>query len=826
MIRTISLDGAWHFRERSSSDWQVGQVPGCVQLDLLHLGEVPDPFYRLNEIAMYALEEKEWVYARTFTLDAEDLHSSAVQLVFEGIDTLADVFLNDVHLGRVENMFTPHVFDVSDLVRVGENRVEVRFESPTTAIAQMVKCSPFSLASSCDIARPYIRKAQYNYGWDWGPRITQVGLWRPVSIRLIDRAAVVDPFCYTVAIANHSARLRVTANVDSYVQEKLTAEVTLSLNGQVVARTVAAVEVGMGATALSADLKVANPAFWWPNGMGSQPLYDVSIRLLAGDALVDESTFRTGIRTVEIIQEPDTKGKTFIVAVNGVKVFCKGADWIPADSLLPRLTRDDYYQYITLTRDANMNMLRIWGGGIYEDPAFYEACDEMGIMVWQDFMYACAQYPDEMDWFQDQARDEAVSVVTALRNHPSIVLWCGNNENNWGFDEWWHNGVPKYLGNYVYREILPDVCATLDPSRPYWVSSPYGGEHPNCAEEGDRHQWTVWSNWQDFDGYKKDTGRFLSEFGFQAMPNWKTVLSFTEPEDRSILSPVILGHNKMVEGTERLVRFLAGRVGFPKDLQSFTYLTQFNQAEAIKTGVEHWRQHKYSTSGTLYWQLNDCWPVASWACLDYYKRKKGLYYYSRRFYDQILPVLDLKDDQIVLRVVNDLRCETVANARVAAYRLDGTKLAERTFDLLLPGDEVVTAKKFDLAELGIGYSPRVLPRDGVGTTNPVECNGELLDAVLYVEVQAEGLTYRNYKVFDRFRSLALKPAAIQAHVVEGAITLTSSVPAFGVFVEPANDVDLDDNCLILEPGVPYTVRCSGIAGETQVFSLTDLVARI
>ncbi|MHB1296022.1 MAG: glycoside hydrolase family 2 protein [Anaerolineae bacterium] len=826
MIRTISLNGAWQFRDRASSDWKVGQVPGCVQLDLLRLGEVPDPFYRLNEIAMYGLEDKDWVYARTFALTAEDLGSSAVQLAFDGIDTLADVYLNGVHLGRAENMFTPQVYDVTDLVQEGENNVEVRLESPTTSIAKMAQCSPLSLASSCEAARPYIRKAQYSYGWDWGPRITQVGLWRSVSIRLIDRAAVAEPFCYTESLFNHSARLRVTADVDCYVESALAAEVTVSLRGQAVAQTVVSVEGDTAGPGLRATLTVTNPLLWWPNGMGAQPLYDVTIRLLAGETLVDETTFRTGIRTVSLIQEPDVEGKSFIVAVNGVKVFCKGADWIPADNLLPRLTRDDYYRYIALTRDANMNMLRIWGGGIYEDPAFYEACDEMGIMVWQDFMYACAQYPDELTWFQDQARDEAASVVTALRNHPSIVLWCGNNENNWGFDEWWHNGVPKYLGNYVYREILPDVVATFDPSRPYWVSSPYGGEHPNCAEEGDRHQWTVWSNWQDYEGYKKDTGRFLSEFGFQAMPNWKTVLSFTEPEDRSILSPVILGHNKMVEGTERLVRFLAGRVGFPKDLQSFTYLTQFNQAEAIKTGVEHWRQRKYATSGTLYWQLNDCWPVASWACLDYYKRKKGLYHYSRRFYDQILPVLDLKDDQIVLRVVNDLHCEMSASVRVAAYRLDGTKLAERTFDVLLPADEVITAKKLDLAELGIGYSPRVLPRDGSSTTNPAECNGELLDAVVFVELRSEGVTYRNYKVFDRFRALALKPAVIETRVENAAITLTSAVPAFGVFIEAANDVDLGDNCLILEPSVPYRVTCAGEPGAVQVYSLTDMVARI
>jgi beta-mannosidase len=831
MIKRIDLCGAWEFQEAGADTWKSGTVPGCVQLDLLKLGEVPDPFVGMNEIHMHRLEEKDWVYRREFELRERDLARSQVDLVFEGIDTYADVYLNDWYLGRAEDMFMPYRYDVTDIVTPGKNVLEVRLFSPLTTIKDLERKSPLSLMSNCETARPYVRKAQYAYGWDWGPRIAQVGLWRPAYLELIRCARLLEPFFYAESATADSARVRVSATVESFREDEdeghvppLQAAISMAIGGTVQAEATVPVRDIAGEAAIDATLVIESPQLWWPNGIGAQPLYDITITLLSEGKRVDELAFRSGIRTVSILQEGDREGKTFIFQVNDTKVFAKGADWVPADSLLPRLTREDYFDYIRLAKEANMNMLRIWGGGIYEDPAFYDACDELGIMVWQDFMYACAQYPDELDWFQELARDEAVSVVTSLRNHPSIVLWCGNNENNWGFDEWWHNGQPKYLGNYVYREILPEVCARHDPSRPYWVSSPYGGEHPNSPSEGDRHSWSVWSGWQDYSGYLADTGRFLSEFGFQAMPAWKTVLSYAAPEDRHVLSPVVLSHNKMTEGMERLTRFMVGRLGFPKDFQSFVYLSQLNQAEAIKTGVEHWRLRKFMTAGALYWQLNDCWPVASWACLDYYRRKKGLYYYTRRFFADLLPVLRMEEGEVVLYGVSDRLCEASGEARISAYHLDGRKLGEKTVPAKLFANEVTKLARLAIAELGIGYSPRVLPVDGSSTTLPREHNGELLDAVVYVELTVDGQSYSNYLVFDRFRSLALRPPKIDVAIEGPTVTLCSDVPAFGVFLEPERDVDLSDNCLCLMPGVPYHVTCSGEPGAVQVSDLTSMVS--
>lgn len=823
--KQMSLDGQWEFQEAGAENWQVGTVPGCVQMDLLQLGKLPDPFYGMNEIEMHRIENKAWVYRKVFTLSPQDIEQDAIELVFEGVDTLADIYLNDNLLGRVENMFIPHRFDVSELAEEGDNIIEVRFDSPITTIRTMEQTSPVKLSSSCESARIYVRKAQYAYGWDWGPRIAQVGLWRPVYLEFINGASIHHPFAYTVALNNNQAHVRVTAIIEPFNDEQYVAEIALSFAGKVI--THAAVEAKAYEESeylVQADFTIEDPELWWPNGLGEQPLYDVGIKVGDGRKWYDRTSFRIGIRTVKLIQEADEEGATFIIAINGVKVFCKGANWIPGDSLLPRLKRDDYYQLVGLAKDANMNMLRVWGGGIYEDPAFYDACDELGIMIWQDFMYACAQYPDEFDWFQEMALAEADSVVKTLRNHPALVLWCGNNENNWGFDEWWKIGVPKYMGNYVYREILPTVCASQDPSRPYWVSSPYGGEHPNSKTEGDTHSWAVWSNWQDYDGYLNDNGRFISEFGFQSMPNWQTVLSYTAPEDRHVLSPVVLSHQKMTEGMEKLVRFMVGRVGFPKDFKSFCNLTQFVQAEAIRTGVEHWRARQFKTAGALYWQLNDCWPVASWSSVDYGRRKKGLWYYSQRFFAPVLPILRLEENLITLKVVSDLRQPTPITGKVTAYRMDGTRLAEQAFAGKVLANAVTTLEQWSLDQFAIGYSPRVLPMDGSSTTVPVERNGDLIDTVLYVELESGGQTYRNFQVFERFRSLNLAPAAIKVAVKGKKITLTSKVPAFGVFIEAANDIDLSDNCLNLEPGRAVTVECSSAPGEVTASSLTDFVA--
>ena len=826
MIKTYSLDGEWQFRDVASDDWRAATVPGCVQLDLMNLGDLPDPFYRMNEVEAVKLEPKEWVYRRSFELGEEDLEADQIDLLFEGLDTYADIYVNDVFIGSADNMFMRYWFDITQFAET-ENTLTVYLHSPLNTIKDMERNSDLDLKGGCESARPYIRKAQYAYGWDWGPRIAQVGIWRPVQVRVIRTAELSNPYVYTKSInEDGTATLHVEAAIRQYDVVPLQARIAISLDGEPVVEKTVSVDNLRGTLGFETTMTIDDAQLWWPNGLGDQPLYDVEIILLASKATLDTARIKTGIRTVRLIQEEDVEGKSFIIEINGRRVFCKGANWIPADNLLPRLDAERYESLIEMAAEANMNMLRIWGGGLYEDPAFYEACDRLGIMVWQDFMYACAQYPDEFEWFRDSAREEAIEVVSRLRNYPSIVLWCGNNENNWGFADWWGNGVPEYLGNTIYRQILPKVCGEVDPSRPYWVSSPYGGDTPNSEKAGDRHQWSVWSNWQDYSGYLADNGRFLSEFGFQAMPNWKTVLSYTEPEDRTILSDVVRSHNKMKEGTERLVRFLVGRVGFPKDFRSFVYLTQFNQAEAVKTAVEHWRLRMFNTAGALYWQINDCWPVASWASIDYYGRKKALYHYTGDFFADVLPVLVEENGELILKAASDRIGETAGTVRLTSYTLAGELRAELSFPVTLQPNSTTVLKHLALEDLGIGHKIRVMPVDQPSTTNPHELNGDLFDTVVYVELDLDGDIYTNYKVFQRFRSMNLAKPNIAVSVEDDIITLISDVPAFGVFIEPENDVDMGGNCLNMEPGVEYEIECSSNPGAIEVFDLTSLVAKI
>ncbi|HHY80169.1 MAG TPA: glycoside hydrolase family 2 protein [Thermoanaerobacter sp.] len=823
MEKRISLNGAWHFKEANSKKWYEGEVPGCVQLDLMRLGEIDDPYYRMNEVKFHKLEEKEWVYRKEFDFDEKDKNEfDAIKLIFEGIDTFADIYLNDIHLGRTQNMFIPHEFNVKDAIRYGENILEVHFDSPIKTIKAVEQTSSVKLEWSGESGRPYVRKAQYSFGWDWGPRIVQVGLWRGVYLSLVKYAEIKNPYFHTEKIEQNKAYVAINAEVESYTQKDLEAKIEIMHKDISYGKKRVKIQKGK----IKASMIIDNPKLWYPNGFGEQPLYEVKITLLADEEIIDEKSFKSGIRTVRLIREKDEEGESFIFEINGVKVFAKGANWIPADNLLPRLTKEDYYEYIRLAKDANMNMLRIWGGGIYEDPAFYDACDEMGIMVWQDFMYACAQYPDQFEWFQELAKEEAEKVILSLRNHPSIVLWCGNNENNWGFHSWWDNGDPKYLGNYIYKEILPKVCAKLDPSRPYWVSSPYGGEDPNSETEGDRHQWNVWSGWVDYEEYTKDKGRFLSEFGFQSMPDWKTVLSYTAPEDRKILSPVMISHNKMVEGMERLVRFMVGHLGFPKDLKSFVYLSQFNQAEAIKTGVEHWRSRKFKTAGTLYWQFNDCWPVASWSCIDYYKRKKALYHYSKKFYAEILPYIKEEDGGITIYGISDLVHDKEVEVTIKVFKLNGEKIAEKQLKTRLIANDVTKIAHYQIEELNIGYRAKEMPIAIPGCTLPIEENGELLNSVIYLEIIANGKTYENYKVFDRFRNLNLLRPMISYEIAENKIVLETDIPAFGVFIETDNDVELSDNCLNMMPNKKYEIKCSQNPENVKVFDITQLIANI
>ena len=819
--KVLDLNGNWLFCNKKDLTWKDASVPGCVQMDLMRLQELPDPYFQMNEQLFHKLEGEEWIYKKVFNYTK--CSCDELELVFEGVDTLAEAYLNGHLLGKLQNMFIPYRFSVKDFIREGENILEIHFLSSIEEARKLEQESGITLASNCETARPYIRKAQYEYGWDWGPRIEQAGIWKDVYLEAATTAKLEDLFLYTDKLIGNKAYITINGNINSYIQEELTVLVSLSLDNTIAAEAEVQVKCLKGSNSLSLSMELENPELWYPNGSGKQPLYTVKVDLFYGNSSVDSKSFRSGIRTVRLIQDKDEQGKTFIFEINGQQIFAKGACWIPADSLLPRITRSDYEYYIKMAKEGNMNMLRIWGGGIYENKAFYELCDEMGIMVWQDFMYACAHYPDHLEWFSEMAKEEAEKAIKDLRKYTSIVLWCGNNENNWGFHSWWNNGDPEFLGNHIYKKILPELCSKMDPSRPYWVSSPYGGEDPNSRDEGDTHSWYVWLCWNEIEAYLWDDSRFVSEFGMQAMPNWKTICDFTKPEDRRIFSPVMLAHNKAGEGVERLIRYTSWYLGFPKNLMSFAYLTQFNQAEAVKLAVEHWRSRKFLTGGTIYWQLNDCYPVTSWSAIDYSKRKKTLYHYSKKFYDNLLPIIKYEDNKINIYGVNDYAEMLKGTLRVSSYSLAGEKKGEILTDISLEGNTACLLNSLQLSDLNIGYTAGYHTEHKNCTTLPVEHNEELLSTVVYVELIINGKSYTNYKVFGHFRDLSLTEPRIH-YVFDGnEITLSSSVPAFSVVIEPEEDVELSDNCFYLEPNRSYTVQCSGKPGAIKLMNLTSML---
>jgi len=648
----IKLDGEWEFRNTKERKWLKAKVPGCVHLDLMDNNLIPDPFVGENELKVRWVEEEDWIYRKKFNINKEFLKHSAIELEFEGIDTFSEIYLNGKKIGETDNMFIPWSFDVKNVLVEGENVLEVKLLSPTKTLKERADNYPYKLHGGDFSPRVFGRKAQYSFGWDWGPRLATSGLWKSVKIKGWDKARILDVW---VPVRNLGNPAHISLELDIELQQAMSVDVAfrISHNKPVLEQRLR-FTLPEGRVFLKIPLTIKDPKLWYPQGYGEQNLYKIQLILLdeKGEILDKiEETF--GIRKVELYTKEDEKGESFIFKINDIPIFAKGANWIPADSFLPRLREEDYRFLLTKAKEMGTTMLRVWGGGIYENDIFYDLCDELGIMVWQDFMFACAEYPDD-EKFLEEVQREAEFVVKRLRNHPSIVLWCGNNENNWGYVAKWWGERDKFWGEEIYSKVLPDVCARLDLTRPYWPSSPYGGRHPNSEEAGDRHNWDIWHGWKDFKEYLKDNSRFVSEFGMQAPPVSETIRKFiTSEKEYHPQSREMEFHNKAYEGTERIIRYISSYFKITSDMDDYIYLSQIIQGLALKTGIEHWRNNKFHTAGALIWQLNDCWPVVSWSIIDYYKNLKPSYYFVKRSFKNLKVNIEPRDGKLLIFVVND-----------------------------------------------------------------------------------------------------------------------------------------------------------------------------
>jgi beta-mannosidase len=642
-------------------------VPGHVHLDLQRTGVIPDPFERMHERGVQWVDERDWEYRCQFEVAAEDLAGARHVLRFEGLDTIATVVLNGEVVSETDDMFVPVEVDVTSWLAEGTNELEVRFSSAERVGAERRRVALEDLDPAFAhglSSRSTVRKAQYAWGWDWGPRLRGCGIWQPVQLVRIPTVRITDWWWRSSFAADGSCTVTVGVTVDGAADL-----LRVALDGQ----------VAEGPTSEPAAITIAEPQRWWPNGLGEPHLYDLAVELVAADAEVaDRRRARIGLREVELVQEPDEVGASFAFHVNGVPMFAKGANWIPDDSFPARTTRERVFAQLELARDCHMNMLRVWGGGLYETTDFYDACDELGLLVWQDFPFACALYPED-DRFVAAVVGEARSAIRRLRNHTSLALWCGNNENQWLVWMGAYGSGIRTLGERIYDEALPPVVAEEDPGRPYWPSSPYGSEtDPSGEADGDCHYWNVWHGEGDWVHYEKCTARFVSEFGFSAPPDIRTLREWLDPGDLAVDTPAMRWHDKTSKANPtfygRYLGYIALHYPMPTTVDDLVYYGQLNQADGMRFGIEHFRRLRPHTMGTLVWQLNDCWPVQSWAWIDHRLRPKAAWYAARRFYAPLLLSLSRAGDAVRAHLVNDAMVAEDGTVRLRAVDHDGTVL--------------------------------------------------------------------------------------------------------------------------------------------------------
>ncbi len=811
------LKNDWVFKGADEPQWLPAKVPGCVHTDLLENGMISDPFYGTNEKKLQWIDKRDWEYKCEFEAAQEGLSERRLDLVFDGLDTYADVYLNGHLLFSADNMFRAWKADVKPYIKLGKNELHVKFRSPIKEDLPKLEKLGYGLPAANDESEMgelgdqklsvFARKAPYHYGWDWGPRFVTSGIWREVRLEGWSGPRIADLYVRQDEVTQQHANVTAVVEVESDADWE--GDLRLSAEGKLWHKKV---RLTPGLQTLELSAKLDAPKLWWSRGLGEQHQYTFTAALRQNGTIAAERSVRTGLRSVKLIRTPDEYGAAFYIELNGVPVFAKGANHIPNDSFVTEVTYERYKHEIASAAASNMNMLRVWGGGIYEQDAFYELCDEYGLLVWQDFMFACSMYPGDKAFLKNVSL-EAEYNVKRLRNHPCIALWCGNNEidvawsqyneeGGWGWKKQYTADVRDQIWQAyetVFHQILPEAVAQFSPGIDYWPSSPLAepsgdaGQHSsNDAKKGDIHYWGVWHAIEPFENYNRYVGRFMSEYGFQSFPEYKTVRSYAEEDDMALQSEVMLGHQKNKRGNQIIKDYMDLYMPQSKDFPSFLYMSQLLQAEAMKTAIEAHRRKKPYCMGTLYWQMNDCWPVASWAGMDYFGRWKALQYYAKTSYQDVMLSIDgTSGDHVDIYTVSDKLEPAAATLHVSLLDLGGVLLKRFSCEVEIAAGSSQIVHSLLVEDLLQGRDPASV----LLLAQLVE-GGEIVDSKEHY--------------FVTIQHLPLPHANITVQEVEGsdgtAFRLETDRLAKQVYLSASEEGIFSSNYFDLIPGFPRTVQ--------------------
>lgn len=816
MTEQVNLGGAWRMREADSQTWHSAHVPGSVYADLMADGTMPDPFWRENELDAFERMKKDYVYQRAFTVSEAQLAHAHVELVCEGLDTLAHVSLNGHEIAFADNMHITWVWDVKEQLHAGENTLEIRFDSPILYCAKKAEEAPGWESSDATPGFRHLRKAHCMFGWDWGPRLPDTGIWRPIFLRTWDTARLENALMLQ---AHHDGVVDVTIRPEIAGESAWSAEITAP-DGEVLTlpETMAAEQV----------ITIEHPQLWWPNGLGKQPLYRVTVRLATGDTRM----WRIGLRTMTVSREKDEWGEEFCHVVNGMKMFAMGADYIPEDNILARVTPERTRRLLEDCKAANFNAIRVWGGGYYPDDAFYDICDELGLLVWQDLMYACAFYDLTPD-FERSIRVETQQNVARLRHHASLALICGNNEmemfmagansalinhRTWEFVPTYPHHITDYVKMFEY--ILPAIVKETAPQTYWWPASPSSGgnfDAPNDENRGDNHYWDVWHGEKPFTEYRKFFFRYASEFGFQSFPCLKSVKQFTLPDDRNIFSRVMERHQRNQAANGKILSYLSQTFRYPNSFDDLLYASQLMQAEAIRYGVEHWRRNRGRCMGAIIWQLNDIWPVASWASIDYYGRWKALHYAAKRFFAPVMISAEEEGELSQNPKINEYHPAPLEKS----FRLNVCNETLRD----VTGEVVWALRTPDGAIVRQGHQALTIPAMSAKWLDKVDCADASLTGhyVSFAFVVDDVAVSEGTCIFCAPKHFEFVNPRLTVGTRGDTLVVTSHAYAKQVWLESEDaDLLLDDNAFDMNPGTKVVRVVRGSAEKVRVRSVWDL----